>query len=135
MVEASKFLNKTTNYYYSLITSNKKITSENKDDIKNIYTASDKIFKSLDEMNNEIRYSKDGYNWIKNSNVFMADTSTKIDNSFKATNEEINEYPTLIFDGPFSDSIKTDEKIKVGSKNITKEEGLETVRKYIGSKA
>lgn len=135
VVEASKFLNKTTNYYYSLITSNKKITSENKDDIKNIYTASDKIFKSLDEMNNEIRYSKDGYNWIKNSNVFMADTSTKIDNSFKATNEEINEYPTLIFDGPFSDSIKTDEKIKVGSKNITKEEGLETVRKYIGSKA
>lgn len=135
VVEASKFLNKTTNYYYSLITANKKITSKNKADIKNIYTASDKIFKSLDEMNNEIRYSKDGYNWVENSNVFMADTSTKIDNSFKATNEEINEYPTLIFDGPFSDSIKTDEKIKVGSKDITKEEGLETVRKYIGGKA
>jgi len=131
IVEASKFLNKTTNYYYSLINSGKKLDKRNMKDLNNIHNASSKIFTSLDEMNNEIRYSKDGYDWIENSNVFMADSSTKIDNSFKATSEEINEYPTLIFDGPFSDSIKTDEKVNVGKKDINKEQGLKIVKDFI----
>ena len=105
VVDASEFLNKTTNYYYSLITSDKKISKKNKEDINEIYEASDKIYKNLDEMNSEIQYGNEGYDWIKNSNVFMANEYTKIDNTFKAVNEEVSEYPTLIFDGPFSDSI------------------------------
>lgn len=135
VVDASEFLNKTTNYYYSLITSDKKISKKNKEDINEIYEASDKIYKNLDEMNSEIRYGNEGYDWIKNSNVFMANEYTKIDNTFKAVNEEVSEYPTLIFDGPFSDSIVQNKKISLSDKIITKEEGAEIVSKLINNEA
>lgn len=135
VVDASEFLNKTTNYYYSLITSDKKISKKNKEDINEIYEASDKIYKNLDEMNSEIQYGNEGYDWIKNSNVFMANEYTKIDNTFKAVNEEVSEYPTLIFDGPFSDSIVPNKKISLSDKVITKEEGAEIVSKLINNEA
>ncbi len=135
VVDASEFLNKTTNYYYSLITSDKKISKKNKEDINEIYEASDKIYKNLDEMNSEIQYGNEGYDWIKNSNVFLANEYTKIDNTFKAVNEEVSEYPTLIFDGPFSDSIVQNKKISLSDKIITKEEGAEVVSKLINNKA
>ncbi|MGO5358793.1 PepSY1/2 domain-containing protein [Anaerofustis sp. LCP19S3_F7] len=133
VVDASEFLNKTTNYYYSLITSDKKITNENKKDINEIYEACDKIYKKLDEMNSEIQYGNEGYDWIENSNVFMANEYTKIDNTFKALNEEVNEYPTLIFDGPFSDAINQNKKISLSDKIITKEEGIKIVKELIGN--
>lgn len=133
VVDASEFLNKTTNYYYSLITSDKKITNENKKEINEIYEACDKIYQKLDEMNSEIQYGNEGYDWIENSNVFMANEYTKIDNTFKALNEEVNEYPTLIFDGPFSDAINQNKKISLSDKIITKEEGINIVKELIGS--
>ena len=133
VVDASEFLNKTTNYYYSIITSDKKITNENKKEINEIYEACDKIYQKLDEMNSEIQYGNEGYDWIENSNVFMANEYTKIDNTFKALNEEVNEYPTLIFDGPFSDAINQNKKISLSDKIITKEEGINIVKELIGS--
>ena len=132
VVDASEFLNKTTNYYYSLVTSDKKITNENKKDINEIYEACDKIYQKLDEMNSEIQYGNEDYDWVENSNVFMANEYTKIDNTFKALNEEVNEYPTFIFDGPFSDAINQNKKISLSDKIITKVEGIKIVNELIG---
>lgn len=135
VINASQFLNKTTNYYYSLITSDENLSNKNKKDINKIYESSSIIYKNLDEMNSEIRYGNVGYNWIENENVFMSDKYTKIDSTFKATNEEINEYPTLIFDGPFSDSINPNEKVIIDKNKITKQEGAKLVENIINNEA
>lgn len=131
-VDLEKFLNKTTGYYYAL--SNKdSITSKDRKDIENIYEAQNKLYNNLGSLSDYVNYSNEGYDWIKNQTTFLSNTNNMLDNTIASSNDEIKEYPTLIYDGAFSDDIKLDEKIILGKK-LSKSEAKNVVSKYLNNK-
>lgn len=42
-------------------------------------------------------------------------------------------YPTLIYDGPFSDAQKTGQALALGTKTVTREEAMQLARAFVGS--
>lgn len=55
------------------------------------------------------------------------DTQTKFDSMFSNTSATGTEYPTLIYDGPFSDSIKTKEPLGIVGEEISEQQATDIV--------
>ncbi len=127
----SEFLNKTGGYYYSLILNDRNLNKKEKKNIKDIYASSNVLLANLRDLEDYIENSKDGYDWINSRGDFYVNTNTtRIDNTFKTSKEQIKEYPTLIYDGPFSDSMR-ERKNNTYKKNITKEEAKKLLNKML----
>ncbi|MBQ7977139.1 MAG: germination protein YpeB [Clostridia bacterium] len=103
-----------------------KISLDDMDQIASLHTSSQNVKYELNRLT--ILASTD-YSIVDNVKNPNMDTSD-FNNQFSGLNNEINEYPTLIYDGPFSDSLN-DKEIKGLSENeINAEEALNRVREW-----
>lgn len=104
------YLNTVGGYSYSLLeknlNNNEKITEEDLENLEGIFNYCTKIKYDLNNFINDV----ENFNIIKLINYTDGDLS-EFDGGLTSVNDNSDEVPTLIYDGPFSDSV-TNKEIK-----------------------
>lgn len=126
----NKFLSQVgdyTSYLSKKIIENNEISQDDRDNLSKLLKTGQTINQSLNEIS--LNYENID-SWHKEISAKI--DSVDIDNSFSTElteiEESLNDYPTLIYDGPFSDHILTAEpKMTKNEKEITREQAMKKV--------
>ncbi|MEG0641225.1 MAG: germination protein YpeB [Clostridium sp.] len=139
IAQTSKFLSQVSNYTYTLVKDNKKG-----------HDASDEVIKTVEELKSYTSYLtlqlqalereiiSGNFNWeqIRNQVDNKIDTNIKdsLDIKFNSISNEMQEYPTLIYDGPYSDNALNIKPKILNQKVVSQSKALECAREVIGDK-
>lgn len=102
------------------------ISLDDMDQIASLHTSSQNIKYELNRLTVLVSTDYSIVDNVKNPNI---DTSN-FNNQFSGLNNDINEYPTLIYDGPFSDSVTNKEIKGLSTSEINAEEALNRVSEW-----
>ncbi len=132
----NKFFSQVGNYAISLSEQDSDVGVISDKDSGNIEKLSNISFKVSEILNS----SRENYNnleyWAKELEDKVQDATSKENLTTVLTEleDEFNDYPTLIYDGPYSDHILEKEPTLIKDMpNISQEEGLEVATKWSGS--
>ena len=110
--DANKLYNTLSGYTYSLIRANSKLSSENLDSLEEMHSKCLIVMYDLNNYLNEVTYN---YNIL--ADIDFKDVNNSVfDGGFTESNVNDSKVPTLIYDGPFSDSVTN--KVVKGLGNI-----------------
>ena len=103
----SKFLSQVSDYSLNLtkkVVNGGQITASERETIKKLAAVASDLSQRLDAAKTMYNDEK---NWSQNIDAVLSGTqsTTNIDTSFTEVEQSLNQYPTLIYDGPFSDHI------------------------------
>lgn len=132
----SKFLSQVGDFTYNLskrVSEGHTITDDEQKSLARLskYASSlaDKLYKLEDSM------FKDGMNFdSQNTQKVFANAKKSVDmgESFQSVEENFQDYPSLIYDGPFSDHIARMEALHIkGEKEITRVQAEEKIKEFI----
>lgn len=128
----NKFLSQVGNYTLYLakvIASGGELSKEQKKNVQSLSDSAEKISDIINDAGakfNNIEY------WSKEINKALPEEN--ISSSLSTIEDELSDYPTLIYDGPYSDHILEKEALMISDAfEITEEKALETALKTVGS--
>lgn len=134
--QTSKFLAQVGDYTYTLVKNEDKGEEKNKrtqKTIEELKNYSSYLTLQLQALENEMM--NEGFDWdeIRKTGVEYENTKVKDDFNikFKNISKEMQSYPTLIYDGPFSDNALNVKPRILKEKVVSKENALKNVKKYI----
>lgn len=132
--ETTRLVNQLGGYSYYVVQKIKTDTSLSTTDTEQLDTLYDYTIKVQSSLNDFQKSINDNFSFI----VEMMNTKNenKVSTNFSSLQSKATgiEYPTLIYDGPFSESV-TNKKIKgLEDKKITKDEGKTLIWEKIGAK-
>ena len=109
------------------------ITSEEQNQLKQLIDISQKLLSELDTITQGVEDGSVSFKQAGSTLQKSADQSVQIDSAFGDAEQTITDYPTLIYDGPFSDHILNQSpKTLEGKSDISKEKALEIASDFIG---
>ena len=109
------------------------ITSEERNQLKQLIDISQKLLSELDTITQGVEDGSVSFKQAGSTLQKSADQSVQIDSAFGDAEQTITDYPTLIYDGPFSDHILNQSpKTLEGKADISKEKALEIASDFIG---
>lgn len=109
------------------------ITSEERNQLKQLIDVSQKLLSELDTITQGVEDGSVSFKQAGNTLQKSADQSVQIDSAFGDAEQTLTDYPTLIYDGPFSDHILNQSpKTLEGKSDISKEKALEIASDFIG---
>lgn len=109
------------------------ITSEDRNQLKQLIDISQKLLSELDTITQGVEDGSVSFKQAGSTLQKSADQSVQIDSAFGDAEQTITDYPTLIYDGPFSDHILNQSpKTLEGKSDISKEKALEIASDFIG---
>lgn len=126
--ETTKFINQLGGYTSTLAKNTKggeQITKEEKTKLRELYNSIYGIKIKLNQISNKIN---EGFNISANANPGKEDYNKFTKNLMQIKNND-QDYPTMIYDGPFSDSTCNKEIKGLNFAEISKEEAQQTVEK------
>lgn len=126
--ETTKFINQLGGYTSTLAKNTKggePITKEEKTKLRELYNSIYGIKIKLNQISNKIN---EGFNISANANPGKEDYNKFTKNLMQIKNND-QDYPTMIYDGPFSDSTCNKEIKGLNFAEISKEEAQKTVEK------
>lgn len=137
-----KFLSQVGEFTMSLnrkVANGQEITKEERDRLLQLLNYANNLSKSIDNLRTGIDNGTISTQQMKKGNIKLDsadEKSVSIGSSFTDIEQSLTDYPTLIYDGPFSDHIlnKKPQMIQ-GKKRITKEEAKQLASKYAGTDA
>jgi len=130
------FLSQTSDFAYSMMIKNidgKDLTDEDRQKMEQLYQYAKKF---SDELNNAVSEVVMG-NSINWEEISLEESQNNMEGverlgSMVTISKEFQEYPSLIYDGPFSAHIKKlAPRLTENAQKITPEEGIERVRKFL----
>lgn len=139
---SQKFLSQTSDFAYSMMNKNIDGSNLTEDDISkldSLYEYSIKFSNELNTMASEVSMGNN-ISWSKISEEEAvlekaendAEQNIPLLGSMSKVNEEFQEYPSLIYDGPFSDHLKTLEPLMTkGAQKITSDDGIQIVKDFL----
>jgi spore germination protein len=118
--DATKFINQLDGYCTSLVSKDSSInlTSDEKEQLKKLYDIVQQLTKSFDNITQKLL---SGYKIVDNENL-SSDGLNDISSSLEDINNDSIDYPSLIFDGPFSDSLYNKEIKGLGDNIISQDD-------------
>lgn len=125
IVETTKFVNQLGGFSYYLskkLDADEDMSSADNISINELYNWCVYVQGVINNFAEDIN---NGFNILENTT--MGDTNTKFDQMFADTSSTGTEYPTLIYDGPFSDSIKNKEVLGVVGDEIDQQQAQKIV--------
>lgn len=135
--KTGKFLSQVGDYTYTLSQSlidKKSITEEEYENLNSLSSYASTLNQSLGELENKVysgEYRFSDREQISFEKVAYAETSDEL----SAIEKEFGEYPSLIYDGPFSEHIENMEpKMTKDAREITKNEAAAKVAAFFGVK-
>ncbi len=109
------------------------ITSEERNQLKQLIDVSQKLLSELDTITQGVEDGSVSFKQAGNTLQKSADQSVQIDSAFGDAEQTLTDYPTLIYDGPFSDHILNQTpKTLEGKTDVSKEKALEIASDFIG---
>ncbi len=109
------------------------ITSEERNQLKQLIDVSQKLLSELDTITQGVEDGSVSFKQAGSTLQKSVDQSVQIDSAFGDAEQTITDYPTLIYDGPFSDHILNQSpKTLEGKSDISKEKALEIASDFIG---
>lgn len=109
------------------------ITSEERNQLKQLIDVSQKLLSELDTITQGVEDGSVSFKQAGSTLQKSADQSVQIDSAFGDAEQTLTDYPTLIYDGPFSDHILNQSpKTLEGKSDISKEKALEIASDFIG---
>lgn len=126
IMETTKFVNQLGGFSYYLshkLEEGSSLSEADNTSINELYNWCVYVQTVINNFAGEIN---SGYNIL--DNTFMGDTETDFDKMFANTSATGTEYPTLIYDGPFSDSLKNKQLRGINGEDVTVEQAEEKIR-------
>lgn len=109
------------------------ITSEERNQLKQLIDVSQKLLSELDTITQGVEDGSVSFNQAGSTLQKSTDQSMQIGSAFGDAEQTLTDYPTLIYDGPFSDHILNQSpKTLEGKSDISKEKALEIASDFIG---
>lgn len=109
------------------------ITSEERNQLKQLIDVSQKLLSELDTITQGVEDGSVSFKQAGSTLQKSADQSVQIGSAFGDAEQTLTDYPTLIYDGPFSDHILNQSpKMLEGKTDISKEKALEIASDFIG---
>lgn len=109
------------------------ITSEERNQLKQLIDVSQKLLSELDTITQGVEDGSVSFKQAGSTLQKSADQSVQIDSAFGDAEQTLTDYPTLIYDGPFSDHILNQTpKTLEGKSDVSKEKALEIASDFIG---
>ncbi len=109
------------------------ITSEERNQLKQLIDVSQKLLSELDTITQGVEDGSVSFKQAGNTLQKSTDQSVQIGSAFGDAEQTLTDYPTLIYDGPFSDHILNQSpKTLEGKSDISKEKALEIASDFIG---
>lgn len=109
------------------------ITSEERNQLKQLIDISQKLLSELDTITQGVEDGSVSFKQAGSTLQKSADQSVQIDSAFGDAEQTLTDYPTLIYDGPFSDHILNQTpKTLEGKSDVSKEKALEIASDFIG---
>ncbi len=109
------------------------ITSEERNQLKQLIDVSQKLLSELDTITQGVEDGSVSFKQAGNTLQKSTDQSVQIGSAFGDAEQTLTDYPTLIYDGPFSDHILNQTpKTLEGKSDISKEKALEIASDFIG---
>lgn len=109
------------------------ITSEERNQLKQLIDVSQKLLSELDTITQGVEDGSVSFKQAGSTLQKSTDQSMQIDSAFDDAEQTLTDYPTLIYDGPFSDHILNQSpKTLEGKSDISKEKALEIASDFIG---
>lgn len=133
LTETYKFLSQVGEFVMSIqrkTMQGQEITQEERNKIKELSVFCEKLNSSVKEAC--LKMNTDSLNFTPKSKVLLnnQDSSVLFSKSMDDTEQAISDFPSLIYDGPFSDHLENTEPLYLkDKKEITKNEGLETAKR------
>ena len=110
------------------------ITSEERNQLKQLIDVSQKLLSELDTITQGVEDGSVSFKQAGSTLQKSADQSMQIGSAFGDAEQTLTDYPTLIYDGPFSDHILNQSpKALEGKSDISKEKALEIASDFIGA--
>ena len=109
------------------------ITSEERNQLKQLIDVSQKLLSELDTITQGVEDGSVSFKQAGSTLQKSTDQSMQIGSAFGDAEQTLTDYPTLIYDGPFSDHIlNQNPKTLEGKSDISKEKALEIASDFIG---
>ena len=109
------------------------ITSEERNQLKQLIDVSQNLLSELDTITQGVEDGSVSFKQAGSTLQKSTDQSMQIDSAFSDAEQTLTDYPTLIYDGPFSDHILNQSpKALEGKSDISKEKALEIASDFIG---
>lgn len=109
------------------------ITSEERNQLKQLIDVSQKLLSELDTITQGVEDGSVSFKQAGSTLKKSTDQSMQIGSAFGDAEQTLTDYPTLIYDGPFSDHILNQSpKTLEGKSDVSKEKALEIASDFIG---
>ena len=109
------------------------ITSDERNQLKQLIDVSQKLLSELDTITQGVEDGSVSFKQAGSTLQKSADQSVQIGSVFGDAEQTLTDYPTLIYDGPFSDHILNQTpKTLEGKTDVSKEKALEIASDFIG---
>ncbi len=134
----SKFLTQVSDFSYSLVRQNlagKPITQEQFDNMKGLHDYATRMEENLFRLQADL--GNDRIRWgelsRKGTPIFQQTSDNFTRTQFENLEKEFKEYPSLIYDGPFSDGLKDMKPLGLTGDTISEDRARDLAVKFIGA--
>lgn len=133
-----KFLSQVGEYTLSLnekLASGEKLTKEETDNLKKLKSYSKKLSQTINYLIEEEENGGLNFEEIKSTLQSEGDEKLYLATELNDANQSLEDYPTLIYDGPFSDHINSKKSELVENlEEVTQDKAQEKAAKFLGVK-
>ena len=137
--QTSKFLSQVSDYTYTLIkdmNSGSDLNDNVEKTVEELKNYSSYLTLQLQALENEIINERFNWEQIREKGVQSTENEVKdgLDIKFQNISKEMQDYPNLIYDGPFSDKSLNIKPKVLSQKEVSSDMALESAIKYLGAK-
>ncbi len=138
LANTSKFLTQVGDFAYALNRQNiagKPLTDEQYKTLEKLHGFAVSLNKSLNELQNQLATGRLRWNELANkgTKLFSKTSAEMPKEQFENIDKTFQEYPTLIYDGPFSDHMVTTEPKGITGEEVNIEQAKQSVIKFFGA--
>lgn len=135
--KTEKYLNQVSDYSYSISRANaqnKTTSDKDMEQIGKLRGYAGELLGLLHEMEEDVAQGKITFGEIRKQGrlIFKKASKNAVEVSFGNMEDKFNEYPTLIYDGPFSDNVIEGKPKGLTGEDISLSEAKEKAKKFIG---
>ena len=122
-----------SNYLSSKISKGENITEAELDNLRSLAEYAKTVNTAVKDLMANLDSNKDNISLLGEHKNDSNNNSSSVASSFKDLNNQFTSYPTLIYDGPFSDHIlKMKSKFLEGKEEISKNDAIKKVSSFLG---
>lgn len=114
-------------------TAGKVMDAEQLKTLKNLHSFSVSLEESLNELKDDL--SNGNFMWenvAQEGSKTFSETSEELPKTFDGIDQNFQEMPTLIYDGPFSEHMQNRKALGLTGKKVTEDQAAESLSKFLG---